>query len=243
MKFKSIVHKTLQRFGYDLNKYPILPESLVRRRLFFKTMNFDAVFDVGANRGQFGEYLRHQVQFKKKIFSFEPLSSAYAVLNAKAALDQNWVTYNFALGEHEEKKEINIAGNSYSSSFLKMLPVHEKAAPESKFIDKEWVEVKTLDSITDDLTDFNKNIFLKIDTQGFERQVLLGAKNKLQFINTIQLEMSLLPLYNGEPIFEETYAFLNKLGYSLIDIECGFTDPTTGKLLQVDGFFQRKHDL
>lgn len=239
MGYRKLVHSIFNKFGFDFHKYPINPESLTRRRLFFKSMSFDTVIDVGANSGQFAEYLRKHIHYNNRIFSFEPLSSAFTVLNAKAEVDPKWSAYNFALGEKEMMMEINIAGNSFSSSFLDMLPEHLNSAPKSKYIAKERVEVKTLDSINGNLFDFEGKVFLKIDTQGYEKQVLLGAKYSMKFFNTIQLEMSLLPLYRGESLFEDSHSFLKDHGFSLIDIESGFADPATGKLLQVDGFYQR----
>ena len=82
-------------------------------------------------------------------------------------------------------------------------------------------------------------VYLKIDTQGFEENVLKGAESSLNHIDTIQLEMSLIPLYRDEPLFDEMYHFLYQKGYRLIAIEAGFTDEETGQLLQFDGIFHR----
>jgi FkbM family methyltransferase len=207
MSFLTFIQSTARRFGYDISGYPPISEATKRRRLFFEQMNFDSVIDVGANQGQFAEYIRTQIQFKRKIFSFEPLSSAYAVLRAKASKDPNWITNNFALGAIESKQEINISGNSFSSSLLNMLPSHIKSAPTSKYIDKEWVDIKTLDSIFDVTTQLGRNNYLKIDTQGFEKQVLIGAKNSIHLFSAIQLEISLVPLYEENQFLKKFIFF------------------------------------
>lgn len=240
MGIQTLIRNGIRKLGYDISGYPRLSEATFRKKLFFESMEFDTVLDIGANKGQFAEYLRKQIKFKKTILSFEPLSSAFSVLSKKALKDPHWHAFNFALGDINSKKEINISGNSHSSSLLDMLPKHLDSAPDSKFIDKEWVEIKTLDSLKGKISELKGNVFLKIDTQGFEKQVLTGAKTSLEFINSIQLEVSLVPLYHGEPIFQEVHDLLTKLGYSLIDLEYGFCDPTTGQLLQIDGIFQRK---
>ena len=49
-------------------------------------------------------------------------------------------------------------------------------APESVYIDSEGVRIATLDIIMNDYIGKEKNIFLKIDVQGFEYQVLGGSK-------------------------------------------------------------------
>jgi FkbM family methyltransferase len=197
------------------------------------------VLDIGANTGQFARYTRERLEFKKKIISFEPMSRAFASLQANAENDPEWTVQNCAIGDEVGKKEINIAGNSFSSSLLDMLPAHLDAAPHSKYEDKEWVEVKTLDSFLGSLFNIDEKVFLKIDTQGFEKQVLHGAKESLPHISTIQLEMSLVPLYRGEMVFAEMYPLMLQFGFGLIDVDGGFSDPKTGRLLQIDGIFQR----
>ncbi len=239
MRLKGFVFKVLRYFGLAINKYPSIPDTIRRRKLFFEKMSFDLVIDVGANMGQYVEYLRSQLNYKNQIFSFEPSSSAFRVLKEKASYDSNWKTYNFALGETVTKQEINIAENSNGSSFLDLLPAQSNSACQTKFICKEMVGVFTLDSIADSLNQLKGKIFLKIGTQAFIRPILLGARASLQFIHTIQIDMSIIPSYEGEPVFEEAHSLLNELGFSLIDIECGLANPSTGRLLQLTGFFQR----
>lgn len=78
---------------------------------------------------------------------------------------------------------------------------------------------------------------MKIDVQGFERQVLAGATEILPQVKGIQLELSLVPLYESQPIYREMIKFLEKLGYELYALVPGFTEHKTGKLLQMDGIF------
>jgi len=201
--------------------------------------SIDTVLDVGANRGQFAQELRNDLGYKRRIVSFEPLSSAFELLKASAEGVQGWEIFNIALGDSDETQEINIAGNSYSSSLLDMLPSHVESAPESKYIGSEMIEVKCLDSIFDDLCKPTNKIYMKIDTQGFESQVLKGAEKSLARIDTIQMEMSLVPLYEGQLLFNEMCMLMSEEGYSLVAIETGFSDPNSGQLLQVDGIFHR----
>ena len=81
---------------------------------------------------------------------------------------------------------------------------------------------------------------LKIDTQGYERNVIEGALASLSRIMIIQLEMSIVPLYENEILFIETIKYLEKIGYQLFSVKNGFTNQYTGQLLQVDGIFVKK---
>jgi hypothetical protein len=53
------------------------------------------------------------------------------------------------------------------------------------------------------------------------------------------MEMSLVPLYGTELLFDEMCILMREKGYTLIAIENGFSAPDTGQLLQIDGIFRR----
>ena len=122
-----------------------------------------------------------------------------------------------------------------------MLPEHIKSAPESIYISKQNIEIKKLDSVFESYYEVGDNIMVKIDTQGYEKNVILGAENSLSKIKIIQLEMSVVPLYENEIIFTEMIDFLDKKGFELFFLENGFTDIKTGRLLQLDGIFMNKN--
>jgi len=224
--------------GFDVVRYQPATHPLARRKKILDAYNISLVLDVGANIGQYGEQLR-EIGYKKKIVSFEPLNTAYVLLSSCAKKDKLWEVNNYALGDKEELAKINIAANSMSSSLLEMLPSHIKSAPESEYVGQEDIQVKTLDSVFPILASQTDKVYLKIDTQGFEENVLKGAENSLKLIDAIQLEMSLIPLYSDEPLFDEMYHFLYQKGYRLIALETGFTNKKTGELLQFDGIFHR----
>lgn len=225
--------------GYDIVRFTPEYHPIARRKKILAAFNIDTVLDIGANTGQYARQLRTEIGYARKIISFEPLSAAFEVLKANAKSDPNWQVFTFALGDTEEKKEINISGNSFSSSMLDMLPSHIESAPQSKYIGKETITVKKLDSVFSDICAPSANVYMKIDTQGFEGKVLKGAGKSLSQISTIQMEMSLVPLYEGEILFDEMVILMKEKGYTLIAIEPGFTNPDSGQLLQVDGIFRR----
>jgi len=80
---------------------------------------------------------------------------------------------------------------------------------------------------------------MKIDAQGYEGRIIKGAEKSLKWIDTIQMEMSLVPLYEGELLFYEMCRLMNEKEYDLIAIEAGSSDPGTSQILQVDGIFHR----
>jgi len=110
-----------------------------------------------------------------------------------------------ALGSTTDLVEINIAGNSESSSLLQMEERHHRAAPDSAIIGTEKVQVKPLDEVLPDLRGDAQNIYMKCDTQGFELEVLKGAKASLSALRLIQLELSSEELYAGAPLIGDVY--------------------------------------
>jgi FkbM family methyltransferase len=203
--------------------------------------NIDLVIDVGANSGSFGRQLR-SLGYTGRIHSFEPLSAAYGELLCEIGDDEHWRASRVALSRSSGSTKINVSQNSYSSSLNPMLPTHLRAAPSSAYIGTEDIELKTLDSVLGEDPEADSTIWLKIDTQGSEMAVLEGAVKALETIHTIQLEMSLTPLYENEVPFSEMLAFLMDKGYDVVGLEPGFTEVTSGRLLQVDGIFHRFTD-
>jgi FkbM family methyltransferase len=234
-----MIQRALRTAGYDIVFYRPRYHPLCTRKWLLDTYGINVVLDVGGNIGQFSEKLR-EIGYRGKIVSFEPLPEAFGIINSKAMKDRwGWEVHDFALGARQERATIHVAGNSYSSSILKMLPRHEQLAPESRYVGDVEIQVKTLDSVFLPEWRARRDVFLKIDTQGFEQQVIEGAKESLPFVDTIQLEMSLTPLYEGETLFEDMYTLLKGKGYRLVAIEPGSADRETGEMLQLDAVFHR----
>ena len=231
---KRLLQHIINMIGYETHKYP--GGELRRRKNVIAHYQINKVFDVGANIGQFGKELR-RVGFSGDILSFEPMGDVYQKLVARAAKDDTWQTFNHAMGSHSGKSKINVAGNSFSSSILDMLPQHEEAAPESAFSHQLDIVIKTMDEVFPKLVKDTDRCYLKIDTQGFESEVLKGAEQSLQQFVAVQLEMSLIPLYKDERLFNEMMAFMQNNGFRIHSLEPGLDDPKTGRLLQLDGIF------
>lgn len=229
----------LQARGLDLVRYEPGTHALARRARLLHAYQVGVVLDVGANVGQYGTQLR-DIGYAGRIISFEPLRDAFHQLSAVAKADGSWTSFNCGLGDVDGRTQIHVAGNSQSSSILSMLPAHLASEPASEYVASEGIEVHRLDSLFQDLGVGRDNVLLKIDTQGFEKRVLGGAEQSLRMIQTIQLEMSLVPLYEGEASFDEMYRLVQSKGFRLVSIETNFADQQTGQLLQLDGIFHRE---
>lgn len=212
---------------------------LVQRRLkLVERYKINLLLDVGASTGWYAQKMR-KMGYRHRIISFEPLSNAFKKLKENAGKDPNWRAENIALGNMNGNIKINVAGNSVSSSILSMLPVVTSIIPQAAYTGWEEVEIYKLDRIFDQIYKPGDSIFLKIDTQGYEKQILKGGRKSLKKIKGLQIESSLVPLYRHENLLGEMLRYTKKLGYSLMSIEPGFNNPETGQLLQVDLIFFR----
>lgn len=200
--------------------------------------NINFVYDVGANKGQFGKNL-YRAGYHEQLISFEPTSEAYSCLEAEARQHKKWqVAPRSAVGSKAGEAKINISSNSHSSSLLSITAKALEGAPRAHYVNTENVPVVTLDETN--YAPMEANAFLKIDTQGFELEVLKGATELLKKIHGVQLEMSLTPMYEGAPSFQELHDYINGFGFELWGLDPVFSDPKTRRLYQVDATFFRK---
>jgi FkbM family methyltransferase len=234
---KSII-RSLRSIGYDITKFHPLAHPEARLKKLLKDYGIGLVFDIGANTGQYALLLR-ELDYSGRIVSFEPLSAAYAKLQENARNDALWECENLALGNGEGRTTIHIAANSQSSSILDMLALHHQSAPTSRYVASEEISLSSLDVQMRKHRRPGEHVFIKIDTQGYEQQVLAGATGSMADITGVELEMSLAPLYEGEMLFHGLFDRLTAAGFILMSLEPVFFSQTTGQLLQVNGIFFR----
>ena len=236
---KALIKNAVHKIGFDLHRLSPASNPTFQLLKALNRFDIDLVLDVGANIGQFSSELR-SVGYKGNLVSFEPLSAAHQALSKAARHDPTWRVHpRSAIGDHDGEIEINIAGNSVSSSVLPMLELHSSASEGSAYVGVESVPLRRLDSVAQEYLAKSRRPFLKIDTQGFEWQVLDGAVAILPKIHGILCELSLVPLYEGQRLWMGMIQRLESEGFMLWAIQKGFTDPRDGRTLQVDAIFFR----
>jgi FkbM family methyltransferase len=196
------------------------------------------LLDVGANEGLFALRLR-AAGYRERIVSFEPLSDKFAKLEAASADDRLWECVRVALGTNAGTATLNVAGNWASSSLLPMNPRHSLAEPRSSYVETQEVEVATLDVASARFLRRDDRVYLKLDVQGAELDVLRGAARTLAQVEVLDVELSVVPLYDGAPLFGDVVSYLDDRGFGLFEIEPGFTHARTGAILQLEGLFAR----
>ncbi len=202
------------------------------------TFGFDKVLDVGANTGQFAESLI-DFGFKGEIISFEPTSYVYSKLVNRASKYNNWkVAERCAIGNFNGVTNINVSKNSLFSSIKNISSEYLSYNADANVINKEEVQVFTIDSLQNRYFNKKENVFLKIDTQGFEKEVLEGANESLKYIKGVKIEIPLQPIYNDVVMDNsEMFNFLKEKGFQCVSLSEVAVNNETGIVHEVDGVF------
>jgi FkbM family methyltransferase len=237
---KRALKRAALRFGYEVQRFEPASSRAAQLRAILDSQRINLIFDVGANIGQFGRELREHVGYAGHIVSFEPMRGAHAALTRVAAGDPGWeVAPRTAIGASSGTVTLHIAGNSASSSVLEMLPAHAEAAPESRYVGTEVVPLESLDALAPAYLRDDSCALLKIDTQGYESEVLRGAQWTLSRVSGLHLELSLVPLYKGQLLMPELLQQIEALGFELWALAPAFVDARTGRMLQIDATLMR----
>jgi FkbM family methyltransferase len=176
---------------------------------FIDDRGIDVVIDVGANIGQFGRSLRES-GYRGRIVSYEPIASAFQALSKAARGDSKWEVHNCGLGATKGVARLNVSELSVFSSILdstKVASLHDKRIAVDHV---EEIEIRTLDEVA---AGIQGKILLKVDTQGYERQVIEGGRQTLPRLAGIMLELPIIHAYEGVWQFHEAIKFLDDAGF------------------------------
>jgi len=234
-KFRVLMDLIINRMllfpvGLELRQKRSLNDFLTNRKI-------QLVIDVGANCGQFGMDIRRQ-GYRGKIISFEPNPEEFIRLQQRVSKDRLWMVEPFALGNVAGELELNISESSVFSSIRHPNVKAIEFDSRSKVIRQVTVSVKTLDDYLPEI--LGVSTFLKIDTQGFEENILRGGKNLLNDVQGVQLELPIVHIYDDVWNMEQALAFMREAGFlpaQISTVNVMRNDPTS--LLEIDCVFRR----
>lgn len=230
---KRLVRNQLRSKGWDVVRGPNLNQ-------FLDSRNTDIVIDVGANVGDYGDQLRRW-GYRGAIVSIEPASGPYAALNQRINGDPAWQSLKVAAGSETGEAQINLSDDSRFNSILALTDLAENFDPHSRVVGTETVPVETLDNLLRNKP-FSRG-FLKIDTQGFEKQCLEGAKETLARCEGVQLELPVGHLYGGVWSFREALDYMDGLGFVLAqNVPTNTFSHDRASVIEFDCVFRRKDE-
>lgn len=198
--------------------------------------SYGTVIDVGANRGQFAVFARHRWP-DARLLCFEPIPTPREVLISLASELGNAEVMPFAIADESGQRVMQVAEADDSSSLLTASASQLEAFPAAAKVDEVVVDARPLDDLLD-LRDLRLPILFKIDVQGAEFEVLRGGSRLLESACDILIECSLVELYEGQALIDETIRFANERGFRVKGVSPPFRAPD-GTPLQCDVLFSR----
>ena len=212
---KSRVQSIGQRFGLDVRRLSTFGVNPYEDMVCIKggSQGRIVVFDVGANIGQTVTTVRDFFP-NSVVHCFEPGFDAFQTLSSRYGTTTDVILSNVALGSQPERRELIDHETSRMSSFL---PLGEDGW--GNIIGTTSVDVTTVDTYSH--SHGVKQIdLLKIDTQGFELEVLTGASSMLSSssIDFVLAEVNFAPLYVGSPSLHDLTDLLEPHGFRLVSI-------------------------
>jgi FkbM family methyltransferase len=217
---KKIMRRLTGKIGIEvIPKSKLKDLQLVRRmqRIITK-YQIDCIIDVGANIGQYRNFLRSDVEYRDLIISFEPDPSNVLSLKDACKFDKKWIIQDYALGKKNSGLCLNIMKNSVFNSFLEPDNSFTKQYEEdNSIIDKIHVCVKRLDEVLPELSEHYsfRNVFLKLDTQGFDLDIFEGCLGCIDMIYGVQTEASVTPIYKNMPLLSDSLKLFKSRGFDV----------------------------
>lgn len=173
----------------------------------------NGIIQVGANSGQEISIFE---KYTNNIMLFEPNKSLYEYLKINY---NNYLIYNYALGNSDEELDFYVASNNGESSSILKPKNHTILYPNVTFEKPLKIKVRRFDNLMEELKlnidDFN---VLISDTQGYELQVLKGFGNLINNIELIICEYIDSNLYENDSKLEDIKNYLIKYNFYLYDI-------------------------
>jgi FkbM family methyltransferase len=174
------------------------------------------VIDIGANEGQFATTIRRRLP-QAFLHSFEPLSEPFARLAALASCDPRHEAHHIALSDRIGRATIHTGARTAASSLFAPAEALRLYYPSVTLDHTEEVNVATLDSWAEK-RELETPILVKMDVQGSEAAAIRGGERTLQRASAVWTELSLVELYDGQPLFIDVAIELRRLGFELASI-------------------------
>jgi FkbM family methyltransferase len=242
VRLARMLHRAGRRVGLSISRYP--PPNSLERLLthLFRRLDINCVLDVGAHVGGYVRFLRKDLGFDGHVASFEPARGSYRIMEATWGMDERWLGFPHALGRQRGTAELNLFSGGNWNSFL---PPNRYGA--GRFLElssrtgSETVEVHRLADVFPTATEpvSEPRAFLKVDTQGYDLDVIEGGEEILTRILGIQMELSAKPIYEGQPPLLTAVSRLGELGFDLAGMFPISRDRDELRVIELDAVFCR----
>jgi FkbM family methyltransferase len=204
-------------------------------RPFFTSAGIKTVLDIGAHTGIWAKTVQLLLP-DVTTYSFEPVFASFNSLKKRMHGINTHKAFNIALGKQAGEYDFYLNDFSATSSFYPVSHFQAQVFPYSANSRKIKVRVERLD---DFLSKFNleKELFIKVDVQGFENEVIEGGKEIFGKAKIVLIEVSFEELYKGQKLFEHIYTQMINMGFKYTGNLDQLANPRNGKYMQADAIF------
>ncbi|RUV28882.1 MULTISPECIES: FkbM family methyltransferase [unclassified Mesorhizobium] len=234
----SRLKEVFRKAGFNVTRIGPNTDPWSRRIELLRQRKVGCVLDVGAHYGGFGNAL-YRAGFDGALISFEPLPQALDALRRRASRQNRWSVVPVAIGDRDATAEFSVSSRTTSSSLFAMTALAERAA-NAREESRISVPMRSIDSYCKENLPGVEKVYLKCDVQGAESLVIQGAMETMVRAEVVELELSLVPLYESYWEFSEALRWFSDHGFNIWSIEPGFADQESGRVYQVDVIFARQ---
>ncbi len=243
MGSKRIIRRVLNRLGYEVRRVnrPLEGSSPDIWTWLRSSGGIKTVIDVGANNGEFAEYLSSYFDARQTI-AIEPLPGCAEQIRQREKAIRNLTVLECAVSDHEGRATLFENAYAPASSLLPVSSISKDEFPQTAGRQKEVeVAVHRLDDLIDP-DSIEEALLIKIDVQGLEDKVIRGGDRTFRAAKFVLVEMSFVPMYDGQPLFEEVHALLVDIGFRFAGIKNQVDSPATGQPLFMHCLYVNKDE-
>lgn len=203
------------RAGYSVSKGPAPCRIEAHLRELLRKLDVTVVLDVGGHVGEYADRLRRYSAFAGRIVSFEPEPEAMAQARRRMGGDAGWTGVPLALGREPGRLPLNVHARSAFTSFRSM---NDFGVAEygGEVLRTTEVEVARLDDVVGSYLSRHDRAMLKIDTQGYDLEVIAGARRTIaDAVVALQVEVPIRNIYEGAPNLVQMMEVIDELGFDL----------------------------
>src|SRR4051794_38151517 len=239
-RLRKIVQRRLRRYGYSLVPASARGAGAPAWDVWSwirETSDIRTIVDIGANTGAYVSYL-HEFFHPAAIHAFEPLAACQPKLAALREQIPALTIHQLALADEPGQETFFENGYGPASSLLRISDLSKSAFPETDRESATTVKVARLDDVLD-AASLERDVLIKIDVQGVEDRVIQGGQAVFSAASVVLIEMSFMPMYDGQPLFEEVHNLLEGCGLRLAGFKNQINSVETGQPLFAHCFYRR----
>ena len=226
----NLLKKTIKSYLINHLSIPDIEASL--KLLKINSFKPDSIFDVGAYQGDFAK-LTQKIWSQSKVFCFEALSKKVILLEQLSKSNPNIKVIEGLIGNR------NLDNVTFNESETASSVLDEHISLD---FTRSAKKMRTVDSC---IAEFHLPYpdLLKIDTQGFEYEVLEGAKETLPHIQIILAELNFIDIHKNVRLASDVIRLLDDYNFVMYDITEIHRRPSDKAIWQTDFIFVKKDSI